>query len=118
MTCKWPIAQGHYQAVRISDDDDSHATLEMSMVEHTIELYVEKDTVSHRFTEVVHQNRIKKDLYHLLIIYISHPLSEGVQQMHLGNCSYPCIYNLIASMHQNKRITFTSNRMKRIPNAL
>ena len=50
LTCKWP-AYGDYQVLRISDNDDTYAMLEMSKVEHTIKLYVEKDTVSHRLPE-------------------------------------------------------------------
>ena len=48
LTCKWSIAHEKYQAVGISDDDDYHAMLELcAHEEHTIKLYMEKDTVIH-----------------------------------------------------------------------
>ena len=37
--------------MEISDDDDTRAMLEISTVEHTIEFYAEKDTMSHRLPE-------------------------------------------------------------------
>ena len=43
LTCKWPIAHGKYQAVRILDDDDCRDMFELcAREEHTIELYIEK----------------------------------------------------------------------------
>ena len=47
LTCKWPVSHGNYQAVGISDDDDCHAILELCSSEHSIELYVKKDTIIH-----------------------------------------------------------------------
>ena len=47
LTCKWPVSHGNYQAVRISDDDDCHAMLELCSSDHSIELYVEKDIAFH-----------------------------------------------------------------------
>jgi len=52
LTRKWPIAHGKYQAMRLSDDDDCRAMLELcARDEHTIESYVEKDIVIHRESE-------------------------------------------------------------------
>ena len=51
LTCKWPVAHGPYQAVGISDDDDTHVMPELFPVMNTIEFYVEKDSVSHQMHE-------------------------------------------------------------------
>ena len=42
---------GNHQAVGISDDDDCQAMLELCSSEHSIKLYIEKDTVIHRESE-------------------------------------------------------------------
>ena len=51
LTCKWPVSQGNYQAVGVSDDDDCHARLELCSSKHNTELYVKKDIVIHREPE-------------------------------------------------------------------
>ena len=51
LTCKWPIAHGHYQSIGISDDEDTCVMLELFPIVNTIELYVDKDIVSHQMHE-------------------------------------------------------------------
>ena len=50
LTCNWPVAQGCFQAVRITDDD-TQAMLELYAIVNLIKLYVKKDTPSHRMHE-------------------------------------------------------------------
>ena len=51
LTCKWQIAHEHYQEVKISKDEDICFILELYPSINTIELYVEKDYVSHQLPE-------------------------------------------------------------------
>ena len=51
LTCKWSVTHKYYQAVKILDDDDARALLELYIVINITELYVEKDYVSHQLTE-------------------------------------------------------------------
>ena len=46
LICNWLVAQGQFQTVGISDDDDTWAMLELYSIVNSIELYVEKDTLS------------------------------------------------------------------------
>ena len=48
LTCNCPIRQGHFTTVSISDNDDTRTILELHHGMNLIEIYVEKDSVSHR----------------------------------------------------------------------
>ena len=51
LTCNLPVAQGRFTAVKISDDDDIRAILELYSGINLIKLYMEKNTVRHRMHE-------------------------------------------------------------------
>ena len=46
-TCKWQVAHGYCQAVRISNNDSTRAILELYPIMNTIELHMEKYIISH-----------------------------------------------------------------------
>jgi len=48
LTCNWPLAQGRFIAMLITDDDDTRAMLELHPFVNSVEIYVEKKDVSYR----------------------------------------------------------------------
>ena len=47
LTCNWSPVQGRFIAVSIADDDSTQAMLELHPFVNSIEIYVEKEDVSH-----------------------------------------------------------------------
>ena len=51
LTCNWPLAQERFRVVSIADDDYTSAIIELHPFVNSVEIYVEKEDVSHRIPE-------------------------------------------------------------------